>query len=117
MDIFPPRASDHKGRIISSKFSLFGSPKGYEVTFMDYLLLLPSSLRAFCKSFSVENPKSYFPHLLNNINYQGSVPLIKYFKGISPDEYKEYKDSFDDKIWYFKREAQKYCEIDCISLY
>jgi DNA polymerase elongation subunit (family B) len=105
----------HKGRIISTKFSLKDSK--YEVTFMDSLLMLPVSLRALCNSFSVETIQSIFPFKLQDINYKGFVPDYNLFDGISLLEYNNYKDQYKDKIWDFREEAIKYCNIDCISLY
>jgi len=108
----------HKGRIISCKFTLKDSPPHMgEITFMDSLLILPSSLRKLCQSFSVEIVKSFFPFKLTDINYKGSIPDYKYFDGISPIEYNEYKLSKNNKIWDFKEEAIAYCQIDCISLF
>jgi len=112
----------HKGRIISTKFSSSGcaaaTAKGskYQLTFMDSLLMLPSSLRKLCKSFNVETVKTIFPFKLDDINYKGPVPDIKFFDNISPEEYKEYRFTYK-KIWDFKEEAIKYCSIDCIALY
>lgn len=53
------------------------------------------------------------------------MPYLCYFINVSIDYYKEYyKDYFDclgmidsDKLWSFKKEAIKYCELDCITLY
>jgi hypothetical protein len=108
----------HKGRIISTKFSLKNSP--YEITFMDSMLLLPSSLRDLGSSFGLnkEDCKSLFPILLNNINYKGLVPDFKYFSPkIKIEEYKKYKEFYNNKIWNFKEESVKYCKLDCISLF
>ena len=72
------------------------------------------------KSFSIDTPKSIFPYLFvneNNLNYKGSVPLIKYFDNkISLPEYINYKSRFKAP-WSLKDESIKYCELDCISLY
>jgi hypothetical protein len=110
----------HKGRIISTKFSLKDSITGnskYSVNFMDSLLILPSSLRALCNSFSVPSKKGIFPFKLFDINYQGSVPDYKYFDGVSLEDYNLYLKSWGLKLWSFKEEAIKYCNLDCISLY
>lgn len=116
----------HKGRIISSKFTLNNSfaqatrssaAAGYEVTFMDSLLMLPVSLRKLCDSFNVETVKSIFPFKLMDINYNGPIPEFKLFDKISLIEYDSYKELFKGTIWNFKEEAIKYCNIDCISLY
>jgi hypothetical protein len=107
----------HKGRIISCKFKLYEN--NYNVTFMDSMLLLPSSLRELGESFGLnkEDCKNYFPFKLNNINYKGIVPDFKYFTKISLDEYKKYKEIYNNKIWNFKEESIKYCYLDCISLH
>ena len=107
----------HKGRIISTKFSLFESK--YEVNFMDSLLLLPSSLRKLCSSFSLplDIHKSIFPFKLFDINYKGEVPNFNLFDKITLLEYENYKEQFKNKIWSFKEESIKYCILDCISLF
>ena len=107
----------HKGKLISVKFSLFNSK--YSLTFYDSYLLLPSSLKKLCKSFNpagVEG-KGIFPFNLNNINYLSFVPEYKYFSQVSLDEYNIYKSQFGSKLWSFKDESIKYCNLDCISLY
>jgi hypothetical protein len=113
----------HKGRIISTKFSLKDSK--YEVTFLDSLLILPSSLRKLCNSFNIETIKSIFPFKLHDINYKGLVPdfnlfcLAKGKGGISLLEYNNYKDQYclSNKEWNFREEAIKYCSIDYVSLF
>jgi hypothetical protein len=52
-----------------------------------------------------------------DIDYMGVVPDYKYFSNIDLDVYDKYKKSFINKKWNFKKEAIKYCELDCISLY
>jgi hypothetical protein len=105
----------NKGKIISCKFTLYET--NITVTFMDSLLLLPSSLRELSESFQVDNPKSFFPFKIIDINYSGSVPDIKLFDNISSLDYEKYKESYKNKIWNFKEESVKYCNIDCISLF
>jgi DNA polymerase type B, organellar and viral len=106
----------HKGKIISFSFEPNWKKDFGRITFLDSFLLLPSSLKSLSKSFSVDNPKDIFPIFFNLINYKGSVPDIKYFKGINLIDYENYKKNFINKIWNFKEEAIKYCELDCISL-
>ena len=105
----------HKGRIIKCGFTLYET--GITVTFMDSYLLLTSSLRKLCKSFSVKTTKSFFPFLLQDINYKGIVPDINLFNGINTEEFENYLIEFKDKIWNFKEESVKYCNLDCISLF
>lgn len=106
----------HKGKIISFSFKPNWKKDFGVITFLDSYLLLPSSLKNLSKSFSVAKPKDIFPIFFNNINYQGLVPDIKYFKNLSLENYENYKNQFLNKIWKFKEEAIKYCELDCISL-
>jgi len=105
----------HNGRIINLKFSY----NNYSITFKDSYLLLPSSLRKLCKSFSIKSPKGIFPYALFNTNYNGEVPDFKYFYKIKIEEYNNYKDLFtsQNNDWNFRNEAIKYCELDCIPLY
>lgn len=104
----------HKGRIIQIEFY---NENQWTLYFKDSYFLLPNSLKKLCKSFSVKDSKGVFPYLLDNINYQGVTPDIKYFGGISLIEYNNYKDSYINKTWNFKQEAIKYCILDCISLH
>lgn len=89
----------------------------YNVTFKDSYLLLPSSLRKLCFSFSVKSPKGIFPYSFMDTNYTGKVPDLKYFSKVTNEEYNNYKDLFKNNDWNFKAEAIKYCELDCISLF
>ena len=85
---------------------------------MDSFLILPAPLKDLCKSFGTSSAKDIFPYLLSDINYNGPVPDFKYFsKKVSIEEYLNYKKRFVNQVWNFKREAIKYCELDCISLY
>jgi hypothetical protein len=107
----------HKGKIITLNFTSFKSK--YSISFKDTYLLLPSSLRALCKSFNLSSSdsKGIFPYLLSDINYSGEVPDFKYFSGITLEDYNKYKAEFINKTWNFRIEAKKYCELDCLSLY
>jgi hypothetical protein len=107
----------HKGKFISFKFKPNWKKDFGYITFLDSYLLLPSSLKDLSRSFSVDNPKDLFPILFNSIDYKGEVPKIEYFKEVSNLDYENYKDSFKHKIWNFKEEAEKYCILDCISLF
>jgi hypothetical protein len=106
----------HKSKIISFSFSPSWK-KDLTVIFYDSYLLLNSSLKNLSKSFSVDNPKSIFPFRLNDINYKGKVPDFSLFDGTALEEYNNYKQQFIGKVWSFKDEAIKYCELDCKALY
>ena len=105
----------HNGKIISIKVK-FGK---YNVEFKDSYLMLLSSLLKLGKGFGINTVKSVFPFLFvneNNLNYIGNVPDLKYFGNkINQQEFIEYSANF--KTWSLKRNAIKYCEIDCKSLY
>jgi len=103
----------NKGKIISVNFNY----NDINITFKDSYLLLPSSLKKLGKSFNIKSLKGIFPYSLSDINYNGIVPDFKYFNNITIDDYNKYKDSFINKTWNFKKEAVKYCQLDCISLY
>jgi hypothetical protein len=109
----------HNDRIICINFN-FGKDNEYQIQFRDSYLILLTSLMKLCKSFSIkmENSKSVFPHFFvneNNLDYIGEIPDIKYFNNISLDNYNNYKSKFLN--WNLKKEAIKYCELDCISLH
>lgn len=107
----------HKDKILSFKFKPNWKKDFSYITFLDSYLMLPSSLKNLSYSFKINNPKDLFPILFNDINYKGVVPNFIFFKGISLEEYLDYKNSFDKTIWEFKEEAIKYCIIDCVSLF
>jgi hypothetical protein len=108
----------HKGKIISFNFNPNWKKDFGNITFLDSFLLIPSSLKSLSKSFSIDTPKDLFPIFLNDISYKGIVPDIKYFNITTlVEEYNNYKDQFLNKIWNFKDEAIKYCELDCKALY
>jgi hypothetical protein len=67
--------------------------------FKDSYLLLLTGLDKLCKSFKIKNPKVQFPIFFlteNNLEYEGIVPDIKFFKSITFEEYNNYKNSFDN---------------------
>ena len=81
------------------------------------MLLLPHGLRELSNTFKIENPKSYFPFLLNDINYIGEFPSFKYFKNVAFKEYLLLKQNYKNKLWNFKNESIKYCKLDCVALH
>jgi len=106
----------HHDRIISIQLN-YGD---HVVFFRDSQQLLIGSLAKLGKSFGVKTLKSIFPYFFvdeNNLDYVGSIPNINFFDNISRNEYLEYYDNFNDKLWSMKDETIKYCNIDCISLY
>lgn len=106
----------HNGKLISIKLNIKGH-KGKTIIFKDSLLMLPLSLRELCNSFKIEAPKGYFPYLLNDILYKGQFPKYELFTSLSLTEYLNIKNQYSNKIWSFKNEAIKYCELDCVSLH
>nr|YP_010697791.1 DNA polymerase [Porodaedalea chrysoloma]WCF76752.1 DNA polymerase [Porodaedalea chrysoloma] len=66
--------------------------KYIKITFFDSLNILSSSLSKLAKDFGVETQKGFFPYNFVNkesLNYIGETPDMKYYKNISPQEYKE----------------------------
>lgn len=120
----------HHGKLMSVKLTI---PKGRKIEFIDgtskifkeshiiyfkdSFLFLPASLRALCKAFSVINAKGFFPYLLNDIFYNGILPKIEFWSGISLADYQEITNKFLNRNWNFKLEAIKYCELDCKALH
>ena len=116
-----------KGRLISFSFSLFNSK--IPLIFYDYYLLLPSSLKKLCDSFNIssDSTKGIFPFKLSDITYKGHFPEYKYFPSkLDILDYNKFKKNFvlpvpagdgTNKIWNFKDESIKYCNLDCKSLY
>ena len=92
--------------------------KNIKISFRDSYQILIGSL---AKSFHVED-KGLFPYdfvNVNNLNYIGEVPDIKYFNNISENEYNEYKNNprFNLYQWSLKDETINYCLRDCKVLY
>ena len=108
----------HNGKLISIKLILnIKGHKGKTIIFKDSFLMLPLSLRDLCNSFKIEAPKGYFPYLLNDILYKGQFPKYELFTSLSLTEYLNIKNQYLNKIWNFKNEAIKYCELDCKCLH
>lgn len=111
----------NKGKLISIKYSKKGNKNtSINLLILDSLQMLPVSLDLLSKSFKVESPKGIFPHSLvgkNNLNYEGLIPHRSYFFNLDIDSYMEYCDKFTNGIWNLKKEAIKYCQLDCISLH
>jgi hypothetical protein len=96
--------------------------------FQDTLLHLKSSLKKLGESFKLKQTKGYFPHLfssLENLNYSGSIPDIKYFDlTFSCTDEKEYNDFLkwhqewtDSKQeWNFIDQRKLYCRNDVVML-
>lgn len=108
----------HNGKLISIKLILnIKGHKGKTIIFKDSFLMLPLSLRELCNSFKVKASKGYFPFLLNDLTYKGEFPKFEFFNSISLTEYLNFKKQYSNKIWSFKDEAIKYCEMDCVALH
>jgi hypothetical protein len=90
----------HNGRIISLMVN-YGDNGKYQIEFRDSYLLLLSSLSNLSTAFKVDNEKTIFPYLFvnkDNLNYEGHVPLFKYFNKIDKEEYNNYCKLFINKI-------------------
>lgn len=95
-----------------------------QVDIRDSLLMLPSSLRELAKSFGIpaSESKGIFPYsfVSDNLDYVGDVPDIKFFSGITRQEYETYSilSSLDSpNSWNLREETIKYCLQDCKVLY
>ena len=69
------------------------------------------------KKRRIDFPLKFILATPENLNYVGCVPPIEIFFNISPEEYKDYVSRFEKCIWNLIEELERYCEMDCISLY
>ena len=90
---------------------------GKTITFKDSYLLLPLSLRELCSAFGVPTSKGYFPFDLTDIFYFGVLPKINYWGNIPLSAYTQLINKFNRKLWSFKEESIRYCQLDCKCLY
>jgi hypothetical protein len=100
-------SSNHKSR----------RPEMRTLVFKDSYLLLPQALRNLCRAFKVDTMKTNFPFHLTDINYVGEFPSFDKWTGLTQEQYEKIKASHGDKVWSFKEESIKYCQIDCEALY
>ena len=107
----------YNGKLICINFTFDQDGKKRVIVFKDSYLMLPLSLRKLCENFNITTPKTYFPHLLDDLSYVGPVPHISFWKDITPTEYHKIQSNFTNKEWSFREEAIKYCKIDCVSLF
>ena len=106
------------GKLISIKVRInIKGYKGKTIIFKDSYLMLPLSLRQLCNSFKVDSVKGYFPFKLTDISYTGTFPNYDLITSLSLPEYLDIKNLHSNKIWSFKKEAIKYCKLDCLSLH
>lgn len=90
-----------------------------KLTFLDSLNILSGSLEQLAKDYKVQTQKGKFPYSFvnkDNLNYQGQIPSIKHFNGISQSEYNQILNSFSGDIWDLKKETLIYLKKDLISL-
>ena len=111
-----PLIFNNKIMSIKLEYKYPGEKTSLKLIFKDSYLMLPFSLRELCKSFSVKNPKSHFPFLLDDIKYIGEYPAYDLFTKLDKAEYDLMVESHVG-LWSFKEESIKYCRIDCIALF
>ena len=91
-----------------------------KIVIKDSNMIIPASLDKLSKTFNLDFKKDLFPYHfpnLDNLDYIGDVPDIKYFSDkVTLDLYNEYKSRFNGK-WGLRTELEKYCENDCRVLY
>jgi len=110
------------GEIISLKVSLNNK---VQITILDSIRILPSSLARLAKDWKVETMKSHFPHYFYldsieaTLNYEGTIPAYTYFeiKRTSLAEYEEMVQLFLNKPWNFIKVSQAYILDDCKALF
>ena len=91
-----------------------------KIVIKDSNMIIPASLDKLSKTFNLDFKKDLFPYHfpnLDNLDYIGDVPDIKYFSDkVTLDQYNEYKSRFNGN-WNLREELEKYCENDCRVLY
>jgi hypothetical protein len=102
------------GKLMSIRLTL---PSGRSIVFKDSYLLLPLSLKGLSMAFNLIEPKGHFPFNLTQILYTGVIPAIEYWSGISLEEYGIIKQEHGKRMWDFKAESIKYCQLDCKCLH
>jgi hypothetical protein len=103
------------------KISFYISNNKINLFFRYSYLLFPSSLAKLATNFQVDN-KGIFPYkFINNdniaIDYIGKILDLIYFDNLSPQNYIDYCNMFNNHIWNLREETIKYCNQDCITLY
>nr|QWO71454.1 DNA polymerase [Calocybe gambosa] len=104
-----------------------------KITLLDSLHLLPFSLMELGKVFKSKDDfnntgKGFYPHDFINkqgidlaLNYKGVVPDIKYFNGISTQEYQKEIvhriNKYENGVWDSEKELIKYLTKDIDTLY
>ena len=94
-------------------------PMGGTITFLDFMLYMPGSLKGIAESFGLEVTKGDFPHKFNNganEGYVGRIPPLK-----SSDDYfslttrRTLKDQKELEKWY-DEESKIFCtcDLDCV---
>ena len=85
-------------------------------TILDSYAMLPDKLINLGNNFDVATIKSVFPYKFatqDHLFYEGDMPTINYYQGISLDEY----NSMSVYFWSFKDETLKYLVNDLLSLH
>ncbi len=119
---------------------VLGGARSQKTKFIDSMLHLPGSLSGLAEGFFGKSPdknlresltKGYFPHAFNTVanqDYIGPIPDLKYFtldtmklgsgskKFESVIKIQNWHKEQEGKIWDFKKELVKYCDIDVIIL-
>lgn len=97
--------------------------KRFSINICDSLALLNINLNSLCEIFNLPSnfKKDLFPYDFvnyNNLDYVGNIPDLKYYEGISKDQYvKEFYDYiYNNKTWNLREEVSKYLIKDLGSL-
>lgn len=112
----------HDGQVISVKIEFNNK---LQLTIIDSIKLLPSSLAKLAKDWKVESQKEHFPHYFNplelygNLNWKGALPSYEYFepKRTSFSDYEEMQLEFKNKPWSFLEVSRDYIKSDCRALF
>jgi len=116
------------GNLLSLRVSKkTGKGKTLLYTIKDSLKLLPLSQSDLTRSFEVETQKGSFPHYFDprehtvdgSVHYKGPLPAYQYYESsrTSPEEYAQLQETYQNQLWDYDQELERYQMDDCKSLH
>jgi hypothetical protein len=100
------------------QIKIFDPKSNQKITILDSINFFSTSLKTVLKRFDCNITKGEFPHLfvtMNNLNYIGSTPNIKYYK-LSNIRESDYNELITNN-WNLRRECLKYLKSDVEGLF
>ena len=109
---FIPRpGSDHKYIEVTMYFD------GHTVRFIDFMCLIPGSLKGIAQSFQLTIQKGDFPHRFlcrNTLNYIGRIPPIDTSDDFFSLQWKKSEEDVNDVKEWYNVQCEKYCSCELL---